>query len=564
MVKIPIGFFLTILLITLSSCKKNDTPGEELSKTSIESLTINGQSIANGGKTNDLSLAKPIEITIYFSNPIDINQWDAGKLFITGTDADNYEISGGDSNKQLILKINREALKSWWSYQLAIISGKNLGINLDKDFNCTLLTGVDSIPKFPVISDEELLTLVQQQTFKYFWDFGHSVSGMARERSSSGDVVTTGGTGFGIMAMIVAVERGFISRTQALERIQTIVTFLETQCTKYHGAFSHWINGQTGKTVPFSTYDDGGDLVETAFLMQGLLTAREYFRSEDAAEIKLKTDITKLWEGVEWDWYRNNNENVLYWHWSPNYDWKMNMKINGWNEALIVYVLAAASPTHSISKDVYEQGWARNGAMGNGKKFYDYFLPLGPDYGGPLFFSHYSFLGLNPDGLIDPYADYWEQTVNHALINYRYCIANPKQYSGYSADCWGLTASDGNNGYNAFSPTNDQGVIAPTAALSSMPYTPKESMQALRFFYYIMGDRLWKQYGFLDSFNFSERWVDSDYLAIDQGPIIVMIENYRTQLIWNLFMQSDEIKSGTAKLGFEAGTKVFQHADDAD
>ena len=535
------------LLIAFPSCKQEEA---QVKTASIESLTVNGQTIANGGKTNDLPIDKPVAIDIEFSNAINTALWNAGKIYIPGIDSTYFGIAQGSSNKHLILTIDNKAFKAYSSYPLTIFSGENLGINLADNFTCTLLTGLDSTAKFPVISNDELLTLVQRQTFKYFWDFGHPVSGMARERSTSGDVVTTGGTGFGIMAMIAAVERGFITRAQAVERIQTIVSFLDTQCTKYHGAFSHWINGRTGTTQPFSAYDNGGDLVETALLMQGLLTAREYFRSGDAAGIKLTADITKLWEAVEWDWYRKDNENVLYWHWSPDYDWRMNMKIAGWNEALIVYVLAASSPTHSVPKEVYDQGWAQNGKIKNGKKFYEYSLPLGPDYGGPLFFSHYSFLGLNPNGLKDVYADYWEQNKNHALINYRYCIANPKQYTGYGADCWGLTASDGNKGYNAFSPTNDQGVIAPTAALSSMPYTPEESMQALKFFYYTFGDQLWKEYGFRDAFNLSARWVDNEYLAIDQGPIIVMIENYRTRLIWNLFMQSEEIRSGLVKLGF--------------
>jgi len=555
MLKIRNSIFFAILLMILFSCKKTDTSENGTKTAAIESLAINGEAIENTGKISNVSIEKPVVVEIEFSNPIDIAQWDAGKIQITGISADNYEISLGDSNKQLILTINNKAFKSYSSYQLSINSGDNLGIHLDDFYVCTFLTGLDSTPKFPTVSDNELLTLVQQQTFKYFWDFGHPTSGMARERSSSGDIVTTGGTGFGIMAMIVAAERGFISRAQALERIQTIVSFLETQCTSYHGAFSHWINGKTGATQPFSDYDDGGDLVETAFLMQGLLTAREYFNSTDADEIKLVTDITNLWESVEWDWYQQNNQNVLYWHWSPDYNWKMNMKISGWNEALIVYVLAAASPTHPISKEVYDQGWAQNGNMKNGKTFYNYLLPLGPDYGGPLFFSHYSFLGLNPNNLKDSYADYWEQNRNHTLINYNYCITNPKKYAGYSADCWGLTASDGDKGYNAFSPTNDQGVIAPAAALSSMPYTPEESMQALKFFYYMLGDRLWGKYGFMDSFNLSAGWVDNEYLAIDQGPVIVMIENYRTQLIWNLFMQNDEIKSGLTKLGISYTSK---------
>ncbi|HSL87494.1 MAG TPA: glucoamylase family protein, partial [Bacteroidales bacterium] len=318
------------------------------------------------------------------------------------------------------------------------------------------------------------------------------------------------------------------------------------------GAFPHWLNGTTGKVIPFSTYDDGGDLVETAFLMQGLLTVNEYFRNGSPEERSMCDTIIKLWESVDWNWYRKDDQNRLFWHWSPNHGWTMNMSVSGWNEGLIVYLLAAASPTFSIPAAVYDEGWARNGAypMKNGKSFYGIQLPLGEDYGGPLFFSHYSFLGLDPRNLSDQYADYWAQNVAHSRINYEYCRINPRNRSGYSDSCWGLTASDIQNGYSASSPTNDLGVIAPTAALSSLPYTPVESMRALKFFYYTLGDKLWGDYGFYDAFNLSSLWFARSYIAIDQGPIICMIENYRTGLLWNLFMSSQDVKNGLDKLGF--------------
>ncbi|MDR2813504.1 MAG: beta-glucosidase [Prevotellaceae bacterium] len=404
---------------------------------------------------------------------------------------------------------------------------------------------------FEQISDDSLLTLVQARTLKYFWDFGHPTSGLARERTSSGDVVTSGGSGFGLMALLVGIERGFITREDGLARFTKAVDFLQSKADRFHGAFPHWLNGHTGKTVSFSPDDNGGDLVETAYLMQGLLAVREYFKAgASAQEVSLCAAIQALWEGVEWDWYRQNEQNALYWHWSPDKGWKMNMKITGWNECLIVYVLAASSPTHAIPKSAYDEGWARNGAIRNGRQYYGVTLPLGENMGGPLFFEHYSFLGLDPRSLRDAYANYWEQTVAHARINYSYCVANPKQYAGYTASCWGLTASDIPNGYTASSPTNDVGVIAPTAALASFPYTPNESMAALRFFYYALGQKLWTQYGFRDSFNLSKNWFASDHLAIDQGPIVVMIENYRTGLLWKLFMSDPEIQAGLIKLGF--------------
>jgi hypothetical protein len=215
-------------------------------------------------------------------------------------------------------------------------------------------------------------------------------------------------------------------------------------------------------------------------------------------------------------------------------------------------VLAASSTTYPIPKIVYDNGWAQNGGMKNGNSYYGYTLPLGPPLGGPLFFEHYSFMGIDPNGLTDQYANYQTQTVNHTKINYEYCKANPKNYIGYSDESWGLTASDIPGGYAASSPTNDLGVIAPTAALSSFPYTPAESMKALKYFYYKLGDRLWGQYGFYDAFSLHQQWFANSTLAIDQGPIIVMIENYRSGLMWNLFMSCPEVKTGMKNLGFSS------------
>jgi hypothetical protein len=406
------------------------------------------------------------------------------------------------------------------------------------------------------LDDAALLDLVQRQTFRYFWDFAHPTSGLTRERSNAAfgygqEVVTTGGSGFGVMAIIVASERGWISRHDAVSHLLKAVRFLG-RADSYHGIFPHFLDGATGRTIPFSRKDDGGDLVETSFLIAGLLCARQYFTGTDAQETELRNRINGLWSEVEWSWQTRGNSNVLYWHWSPNNDWSMNHEIRGWNECLITYVLAAASPRYPISADVYHRGWAQGRDFRNGRAFYGIDLPLGPDYGGPLFFAHYSFLGLDPRGLKDVYADYGEQNRRHVLINREHCVRNPRGYKGYGADCWGLTACDSYEGYSAHAPHNDLGVIAPTAALSSFPYTPDHSMQALRHFYDRLGDRLWGDYGFKDSFSESRDWYAESYLGIDQGPIIGMIENHRSGLLWRLFMSCPEVRAGLRKLGFES------------
>ena len=406
------------------------------------------------------------------------------------------------------------------------------------------------------LSDSALLDLVQKQTFRYFWDFAHPVSGMARERSNiafdyGNEVVTTGGTGFGVMAIIVAAERGWISRDTAAKHLLKMAKFL-WKADAFHGVFPHWMDGSTGKVIRFSRKDDGGDLVETSFLFEGLLAARQYFNKDNGVERDLRNRINWMWSEIEWNWYTRDGQEVLYWHWSPNNGWAMNFPLRGYNETLITYILAASADRYPVSDVVYHRGWAQSNFFKNGKTFYNIKLPLGFDYGGPLFFTHYSFVGLDPRGLKDRYADYWEQNRNHTLINRAYCIDNPKKYKGYGENSWGLTSSDSWVGYAGHSPTEDLGVITPTAALSAFPYTPEYSMQALKHFYYDLGDKIWSDLGFVDAFSESKDWYATSHLAIDQGPIIVMIENYRSGLLWKLFMSCPEIQNGLKKLGFES------------
>lgn len=413
------------------------------------------------------------------------------------------------------------------------------------------------------ISDDSLMTLVQSKTFQYFWDGAEPTSGAARERfhvdgeysDNDKHIVTSGGTGFGGMAILVGIERKFITRQQGVERMTQIVTFLE-KADKFHGVWPHWLNGETGKTKPFSSKDDGADLVETAYLVQGLLCVRQYFQTGNDEEKKLAARVDQLWRSVEWDWHRNG-KNILYWHWSPKFKWEMNFGIEGYNECLITYVLAASSPTHGVPAEVYHQGWARSGGIKNDSAHQQYGLHLdvkhngAPQFGGPLFWSHYSFLGLDPRKLKDRYADYWTHNVNHTLINYKYCVENPKKFKDYGENSWGLTASYSTKFYAAHSPGEDFGVISPTAALSSFPYTPHESMRALKHFYFDLGDKIFGVYGFYDAFSVQDNWYIQRYLAIDQGPEIVMMENYRTGLFWNLFMSCPEVKDGLDKLGFQ-------------
>jgi hypothetical protein len=402
------------------------------------------------------------------------------------------------------------------------------------------------------LPDEALLEELQKQTFRFFWDGAEPASGLARDRNrQDGDVadnlVAVGGSGFGLMALVVATARGWVSRTAAAARLSRMLDTLE-RAARYHGVYPHFLDGVSGATIPFGPLDDGGDVVETSLLMMGLLTARRYFdRPEEAG---LRARITALWEAVEWDWHVQPGQQVLTWHWSPQHGFKMNHAIRGWNECLITYVLAAASPRHAIAPEIYQAGFCAGADYRNGGAYQGIALPLGPRLGGPLFFAHYSFCGLDPHGLSDAHADYWEQNVAQTRINLAHCIANPGRFAGYSAECWGLTASDDPSGYEAHAPGNDNGTVSPTAALSSIVYAPREAMRALRHFLAEYGDRIWGRYGFADAFNPTRGWYADTFLAIDQGPIIVMIENYRSRLLWKLFMAVPEVRLGLSRLGF--------------
>lgn len=416
------------------------------------------------------------------------------------------------------------------------------------------------------LSEEELLNTVQKQTLRYFWEFNEPNSGMARERyhpdgnypKDDEHVVTTGGGGFGLMAIVAGMDREFIPRDSAVARLDKIADFL-ADTERYHGAWPHWINGETGETQAFSEKDDGGDIVETSFLAQGFIVVREYLKDGSEEEQAVAEKYDELWKGIEWDWYTNNRDGLI-WHWSKDFGFEKDFLIEGYNECLITYVMAASSPDHAIHADAYHEGWARGGDIVTDKEAYGIPLILKHntvgDKAGPLFWAHYSYLGLNPKGLKDRYANYWDLNVNHTKINYEYAQENPNDFETYSEESWGLTASytrneDDGIGYAAHSPDDDKGVVSPTAAISSIPYTPEKSLDAMRFFFEDQNDLLWGPAGFYDAFSLEgDEWVAPYYLAIDQGPMVVMIENYRSGLIWDLFMGAPEIQEGLERLDF--------------
>lgn len=419
------------------------------------------------------------------------------------------------------------------------------------------------------MTDEQLLDMAQEATFRYYWEGAEPNSGLALENiPGRRDMIATGASGFGIMATLVGIERGFITREEGVERFLKIASFLEKADT-FHGAVSHFIDGTTGKTVAFfGPKDNGGDLVETSFLFQGLLTARQYFDKNTDKERKIRESLDLLWKNVEWSWYKQFKDSpYLYWHWSPDQAWVINHKLIGWNETMITYLLAIMGPKHGIAPEMYYSGWAsqekyaqeyradwgrvEDGSMyTNGQTYYGEKLDVGVSNGGPLFFIHYSYLGLNPHKFTDKYVNYFENNRRMAKINYRYCVENPGGYTGYGDACWGLTASDFAWNYQAQEPMphRDNGTLAPTGALASFPYTPEESMRALKNYYRNYGSFLWGEYGFRDACNLTMNWVSPLFMGLNQAPVTVMIENYRTGLLWNLFMSHPDVQKGIQRI----------------
>jgi hypothetical protein len=370
------------------------------------------------------------------------------------------------------------------------------------------------------------------------------------------------------MALVVATEREFITREESSQRMLEIVRFLR-RADRFHGAWPHFLDGRTGRVNPyFGKYVNGGDLVETAFLVQGLLAARQYFSRDTAAEREIRDSITTMWREVEWDWYRKSPESdVLYWHWSPDQDWHISHPLVGWNETMIAYLLAIASPTHGVPASLYHTGWAGQSAQAvqyrrnwsrttagdqyvNGNTYYGIKLDVGCGTGGDLFFTQFSFLGFDPRGKRDRFTNYFDNNQNLALINRAYCIDNPRGHKGYGANCWGRSAGVNSGGGHPL-PRADNGTICCSAALGCFPYTPVESMAALKHFYRELGGQIWGVYGFHDGFNETENWFDEVYMGLNQAQIVVGIENYRTGLVWEQFMKNAEIEPALRAIGFE-------------
>ncbi|MCL2649690.1 MAG: hypothetical protein FWD60_01535 [Candidatus Azobacteroides sp.] len=389
--------------------------------------------------------------------------------------------------------------------------------------------------------------------FDLFWsgECSHPNSKMARigtERAQG--TVALAGSAYAVLSIPVAVERAWISKEEGIERLLHICRFLNT-AERFHGAWSHWMDGVTGKALPFNgNQQNSGDLVETSFMMMSLLTCGEYFNGNTTSEKEIKNLIDSFWNTIEWNFY-TNKEKVLYWSWDRDLGFAP-LKIQGPNEALPAYILALAAPAkNAITQDVYRSGWkGGNGYYNKGRTTYGYLFELGRESkGGPLFTSQHPFLWFNPFLMEDEYIDYWKFCINHAMINHHYCLYEaPKAYK-YDENNWGLSACYGTpeKGYVGRSPSKDDGIICTTAAAGSIVFTPFYALQAMK--YMKSQSNLNGKYGLIDSYSPSENWNETRYLSISIFPVISMIENYKSGLIWKLAMQNEYIKKGLQLAG---------------
>jgi hypothetical protein len=402
-----------------------------------------------------------------------------------------------------------------------------------------------------MLDNENFLDLVQRTAFDYLWYETNPTNGLVKDRSSNPSVSSIAAVGFGLSAVTVGIDRGWISREAGRTRVLTTLEFLwsspqgpEADATGYKGFYFHFLDMQTGRRAG----DAELSTIDTALLLAGVLHVQQYFDQDDTSEAKIRDLADNLHRRVDWPWMQVRSAKVCH-GWTPEtgflpYDW------GGYNEAMILYLLALGSPTFPINPDAWT-AWTSSYTW---QTHYGLGFVVFP----PLFGHQYSHVWVDFRGIQDAYMrdkglDYFENSRRATLANRAYAIANPLGWVDYGENVWGLTASDIPASYRARGAPpaeSDDGTITPTAAGGSFAFTPHESLAALRHIYDAYRTRIWGPYGFKDAFNPSKNWFAADYLGVDQGPIVLMIENYRTGRVWQVFMRHPAIQHGLARAGF--------------
>lgn len=400
-------------------------------------------------------------------------------------------------------------------------------------------------PEIANLSDEEFLDLLQKKAFLYFWLETDPETGLVKDKADNflddtSTVATIAGVGFALSAYVVAAERGWLPKEKLYERTLKTLEFFKDKMENVRGFYYHFIDMKTGKRVWQSELSS----IDTALFLAGALTAGEYFRG------KIKKIAEELYRRVDWNWMLADGD-TLAMGWYPEKGFDPN-RWNRYGEQLILYLLAIGSPTYPIPASSWDRIrrpiWEYEG----------YVTISSP----PLFTHQYSHIWIDFRNKHDKYADYFLSSRNATLANRKFCLDNKDNSITFRRGFWGLTACEGPGGYRAYGAppgyANYDGTVAPTAAAGSIVFTPKESIELLRKIYQELADKLWGKYGFSDSFNLDKNWFSQYVLAIDQGPILLMIENYRTGLIWKYFMKNKYIRKALKLTGFKKGTSQLR------
>jgi hypothetical protein len=442
-------------------------------------------------------------------------------------------------------------------------------------------------PVVPVKTLDPLLEDVQERTFRFFWETAEPETGLVPDRWPKPPFSSIAAVGFALNAYAIGVERGYVTRAAARERTLTTLRFLveaqqdmsPDQATGYQGFFYHFVNFTTGKRYG----DSELSTVDTALLIGGVLFAGGYFDQDHPEEKEIRRIADELYKRVNWPWAIQLNPDIRM-AWSPElqfggHDWR------GYNEAMLVFILALGSPTYPTSQDSWH-AWTSD--------YYQYWGTLEGQTHltfGPMFGHQYTHVWVDLRGIKDEFMwplnmDYFENSRRAVLAQRAYAIRNPMDWKGYGPNIWGITASDGPGDHAlpylgqtrhfysyaargvGLTDVVDDGTIAPTAALGSLPFAPEVVLPAVKEMHKRYGRHIYGKYGFVDAFNPSfdydvplrhgkrvrgAGWVSDEYLGIDQGPIISMIENYRSELIWTVMKRNEYLRTGLKRAGFEGG-----------
>lgn len=429
-----------------------------------------------------------------------------------------------------------------------------------------LLAGLAGLAAAPAqaLTTPALLDTLQYSAFKYFWLEANPVNGLIKDRSASWSPCSIASAGFGLTAICIGIDRGWVTREAGRARVlATLNTFWNgPQGTDaagtigYQGFFYHFLDMNTATRV----WDSELSSIDTALLLAGMLEARQYFDTADPLDVEVRTLVDNIYRRVNWEFMRNSGS-ALRMGWKPGTGFAGFGNWIGYNEAMIMYILALGSPTYPVPTtcwNVWVSGY-------NWATYYGQSYVVFP----PLFGHQYSHCWIDFRYIQDPYMafrgiTYFENSRRATYAARSYCIDNPFGWVGYGENEWGLTASDDPWGYLAHGAPpaqNDNGTITPTAAASSIVFAPEIVIPTLHHFFDAYGPQLWGSYGFKDAFNRTQNWWATDVIGIDQGPIIIMIENYLTRSVWNRFMQNADIQAGLARAGF---TRIVDVADRSD